>query len=832
MSDTLTSDLPAAQPRRLLLAGAVFALLLLILQVVCLWLSLRLKISSCNINDILSLVSSATATAGLFYGARWSNRLDRRLGQAWRFFAWGMLTWAIADAIWAYFTLVRGEVPSASLADVFYLSTYPLFLLGIIRFPIFEVEEKPSFWTWVDVFIVTFAALGISWNFLLGPIVLAGQEETDKIATFLNLAYPIADILLIGGLAYLLFMPRFSNWMNSLGLLLLGEGSIAAADSLFAFYTLRGEFSTADSFNILYSLAPLLMLVGGLYQAELVNRRLGGKETPRESEALSLLRLLTPFLWLVLAYLLLHFSESTQVLTHDQNWAWVASLLAIVAVRQVAAAIHNRQLENELRKTNVTLETRVAERSAELLRVNAELRQQMEEQRRIQALLREREERLAYSAMHDSLTGLPNRSLLLDRLAQTIRRYRRHPDQPYALLFLDLDNFKTVNDSLGHLAGDELLIQVGQRLKSIVRAEDTVARISGDEFVLLLEQCRGEEQAASVAQRILDILSAPFAISGQSLYINASIGIVVAHPEYEKGIELLRDADLAMYEAKGRGKGQFAFFSPELRSRADRRLATDMDLRQAMQTNAFVLYYQPILSLHDGRVVGFEALLRWRHPTRGLITPAEFLPVAEANGFIHTITEWTLQEACRQIQIWQNLPAARPLFISVNISPSSLHRPELFRWIDNSLRSFSILPTYLRLEVVETALLQEQRAEYALEQMRQRGIAVGLDDFGAGYSSLSSIHRYPFDVLKIDRSFVARLTQAEKLDAIVRSIIALSQELGIQAIAEGIETPQQLKFLQETGCPFGQGFLLSPPLEAQEAQVLLERGGVIPLPGD
>ncbi len=828
------TNVPTSQvlsPRRLLLAGSVFAILLLTLQAACLWLLPGLGIPTCNLNDILALVSSLAATAGLSYGASWSGRLDRRLGQAWRLFALGMLTWAIGDGLWAYFVFRHGEAPRASLADFFYLATYPLLLLGIVRFPSIEKKEKPSLWTWVDILIVSFAALGIYWNFLLGPILLNGQPRTDWLTTFLNLSYPIADILLLSGLAYLLFMPRFSAWPNSLGLLLLGQSCVALADSLFAFHTLRGEFSTADSFHMLYSLSPLLMLLSGLSQAELVQRRLAGKEMPREPEMLYLLRLLTPFFWLTFAYFLLHVGGSqVHVLMYEENWVWVAGLLTIVALRQVAAAIHNRKLENELRNTNLTLEMRIAERSAELLRVNAELRQQMEAQRRIQALLREREERLAHSATHDSLTGLPNRSLLLDRLSQAMRRYRRHPDQGYALLFLDLDNFKTVNDSLGHLAGDELLIQVGRQLKSIVRAEDTLARISGDEFVLLLEQCHGEGQAARVAQRILDVLRSPFMVNDQSLYINASIGIVLAHPEYEKETDLLRDADLAMYEAKARGKGQFAFFAPELRLQANRRLALDIDLRQALETNAFVLHYQPILSLKDGRAVGFEALLRWRHPTRGLVGPAEFLPVAEANGFIHTLTEWTLREACRQIQAWQHLSTEHPLFISVNIASSALHQTELFHWIDASLRSFSLPPTCLRLEIVETASLHEDNADCALEQMHQRGIAVSLDDFGAGFSSLSSIHKYSFDVLKIDRSFVARLTQAEKLDTVVRAIIALSKELGIQTIAEGIETYQQLKFLQDAGCPFGQGFLLSPPLEATEAQALLERGGVIPLP--
>ncbi len=825
-------SLDAWSPRCLWNAGLLFAAILLLLQAACLWLLPLWGIPTCNLNDILAAISSLAASLGLFYGAAWSARLDRRLGQAWGFFAFGMLGWAIGDLLWLHSTLVRGEIPFASPADFFYLSTYPLFLIGITRFPALQEKREHLFWTWVDIFIVIFAALGIYWNFLLGPILLSNAEQTTPLVTFLNLSYPIADILLIGGLAYLLFMPRFTPWMKSLGLLLLGESLVTAADSLFAFYTLRGEFSTADAFNILYSLAPLALLLSGLAQAETVSRRLEGRPPPRESEAIPLLRLVTPLLWLIFSYLLLHFGEGqVRFLTHYQNWLWVASLLTLVALRQVAAALHNRQMERELRAINETLEARVAERSAELTRLNAELLQQVEEQRRIQALLREREERLAHSAMHDALTDLPNRALLVDRLAQAARRYRRHPDQGYALLFLDLDNFKAVNDSLGHLAGDELLIQAGQRLTTAVRAEDTVARISGDEFVLLVEHCQNAEQAACVARRVLEVMKSPFMVSGQSLYINTSIGVTLARPEQNEPMELLREADLAMYEAKASGKGRFALFSPAMRERAVRRLTLDSDLRQALQTDALLLHYQPIVALQSGEVVGFEALLRWNHPSRGLIGPAEFLPLAEANGFIHTITEWTLREACRQLQQWQALRPDRPLFVSVNLSPASLHRPELLEWIDDDLRSFSLQPNCLRLEIVETALLQDRRAEQALEQMRQRGIEIGLDDFGTGYSSLGFIHKYPIDILKIDRSFVARLTQSEKLRAIIASIIHLARELGLQAIAEGIEDRAQYEFLNQAGCPLGQGFYLSPPLEAQQAQALLERGGFIPLAG-
>jgi|GEM_PF-2575214 len=817
-------------PRRLFAASAILSLLLVSFHLAVLGLTAEERARG-DINDILAALSSLAATLGLAYGAFWSRRLDRRLGLAWGCFAAGMLGWAIGDLLWLHATLSQREIPAASLADAFYLSTYPLFLLGLYLLPRAKAETSP--WTWVDIAIVVFAAVGIYWNFVLAPW-LTQLAPANRLAIWITIAYPLGDILLIGGITAALLLPGFSIWLPSLSFLLIGQGLAAIADSLFSYYTLRGDFSRADSFNILFSMAPLVLMLGGVAQARLVSRRLSGETIPLPPEQpLTILRLVTPFVWLVFAYLLLLFGPRLAPgLPCHQNWLWLSALLGTVAVRQVAAALQNRRLERALRDWAETLEKRVAERSAELLRVNEALRQQMEEQRRIQALLREREERLAYSATHDSLTGLPNRTLLVDRLTQTMRRYRRHPDQRYALLFLDLDNFKTVNDSLGHLAGDELLIQVGKRLRDLVRAEDTVARISGDEFILLLEQCQNREQALCVAQRVLEGLKPPFEVDGHVLYINASIGIVLAEAEHNDPMELLRDADLAMYEAKAGGKGRFVLFSSPLRERAMHRLTLDTDLRQAFQSDAFVLYYQPIVALQSGKIVGFEALLRWQHPTRGLIGPAEFIPIAEANGFIHTITEWTLQEACRQIQAWNALQPDTPLFVSVNLSPVSLHRPELLQWVDNSLRSTSLLPNCLRLEIVETALLQDRRAEQALEQMRQRGIEIGLDDFGTGYSSLSSIHRYPIDLLKIDRSFVSRLTQNAKLDSIVRAIVHLAQELGLQAIAEGIETRPQYDFVKSIGCPLGQGFFLSPPLEARQAQDLLARGGVIPIPSD
>lgn len=777
--------------------------------------------TSAFINDILAIVSGLIAIAGMAYGSYWSYRIDRRLGVAWGWLTLSMIFWAIGDSVWAYYDLVLGEVPYPFSGDIFYLLTYPLFLIGILWIPRQDGKSTHTIWIWLDFFIVVFSAFGIYWNFLIGPALM--DRSQPWFVVLVNSAYPVGDFLLIIALMLLVFLPHSPIWLKPLFFLLVGQIMTAIADSIYAYKTINETYNSGDWYNLLFSIGPLILMLGGFYQAVTTKRALTQQRTvPLQlwSGYLTLSRLFVPYIWLFFAYTMLTVAPAAKQAFRPADFSiWVSVIIIMLAVRQVLSTLDNDRLSNELRGMNDNLEKRVAERSSDLIVMNAELRSQMEERKRAEMMLREREERLAHFALHDALTGLPNRSLLSDRLSQALQHYRRTREL-FAVLFLDLDNFKFVNDSLGHLPGDQLLIHVGRRLSSIVRAEDTVARLGGDEFVILLERFNNEDFATTIATRILDAMSEPFTLGPHPIYLTASIGVVVAAPEFQNPVEIIRDADIAMYKAKMNGKSHFVIFTPDMRANAADRLALDSDLRQALAQKQFVLHYQPIVSLEAEKLVGLEALIRWQHPTRGLIGPSEFIPMAEANGFIDSITQWTIYEACSQLAEWRHhAPPRFSLGLSVNLSPFSLRRPELFQWVKDSLQRAKLPPHCLTLEIVETALIQDaELAKSVFTDLRSLGIRVSLDDFGVGYSSLGYISEYPIDILKIDHSFVNRITETHKVASVVGAVSNLARELEIDLIAEGIETREQSNILKQLGCRYGQGFFFSEAIPPQELQ--------------
>ncbi len=422
------------------------------------------------------------------------------------------------------------------------------------------------------------------------------------------------------------------------------------------------------------------------------------------------------------------------------------------------------------------------------------------------------EEQLLHDAFHDALTGLPNRSLFIDRLERAIQRGRRYENAAYAVLLLDLDRFKVINDSLGHQAGDQLLKQVAERLTSLLRASDTLARFGGDEFAILLEEFSTSEEAIKVAERIQEDLKRPFLLTEQTIVNSTSIGIVVGGRDYERSQDVLRDADIAMYKAKAAGKAQHVLFRTDFRERAITLLELEGDLRLAQARGELHVFYQPIFNLIDGKIAGFEALLRWFHPQRGLIPPSDFIPLAEETGLIHTIGTFVLREACKQLVEWQaKFPLLAGLSVSVNLSGKQLNQPDLPEQVSQVLQETGMDAHNLKLELTENQLIDNSpSALAALEKLRQLGLQLLVDDFGVGYSSLSYVQQFPIDTIKIDRIFVNRLQDGEARRAeIVQTIIQLAHELQLGTIAEGIETPQQLLQLKALSCEYGQGWLFS-----------------------
>jgi diguanylate cyclase (GGDEF)-like protein len=432
-------------------------------------------------------------------------------------------------------------------------------------------------------------------------------------------------------------------------------------------------------------------------------------------------------------------------------------------------------------------------------------------------------EQLRHDAFHDGLTGLANRTLFLERLEHTIAQMQRHRDQRFAVLFLDLDRFKIINDSLGHTAGDQLLPIIARRLESCLRSSDTVARLGGDEFAILLSDAPDEESTHQVAERIQQTLATPVSIDGHDVFTTASIGMVMSDPRYHSAIDMIRDADISMYRAKTSGKACAVFFDPVMHIDALSQLQLESELRRSMERSELRVYYQPIVELESSHIVGFEALIRWQHPHRGLLYPAAFLSMAEETGMIVPMGWWVLREACRQLAAWQSvIPTARSLWVNVNLSEKQLAQHDVVQRIMDILEETGLPAHCLKLEITEhTLLAYGDITRGALRQIRNAGIHLCIDDFGTGYSSLSYLQRFPVNVLKIDRSFIGPLDQNGEGREIVQAIIALTRALGIQAIAEGMETAQQVDVLRRLGCEYGQGWVFAKALEAEEIERLV-----------
>jgi diguanylate cyclase (GGDEF)-like protein len=417
---------------------------------------------------------------------------------------------------------------------------------------------------------------------------------------------------------------------------------------------------------------------------------------------------------------------------------------------------------------------------------------------------------MLHQALHDSLTGLPNRALFLDRLTHALAR--RAGAGRVGVLFCDLDRFKTVNDSMGHAAGDQLLVAVAARLSECLRVGDTAARLGGDEFAILIEDVGSEREALSVAERVADVLRAPIVIRGREVFVSSSIGIVVGNGA---GEELLRNADVAMYRAKAEGKGCHALFEPSMRAEVLERIELEADLQRAVERDELVVHYQPVMSLADGRLEAFEALVRWQHPTRGLMAPLTFIPLAEETDLIVDIGRWVLETSCVQAQAWGTS-------ISVNLSGRQLEQSDLVEVVARALARSGLAPERLWLEITETVLMHDTEATIErLRALKALGVKLAVDDFGTGYSSLRYLRRFPIDLLKMAKPFVDGLNASPDGEALARTILELGVSLGLRTVAEGIEGDDELASLRRLGCDLGQGFLFARPMPAAEATALL-----------
>lgn len=516
------------------------------------------------------------------------------------------------------------------------------------------------------------------------------------------------------------------------------------------------------------------------------------------------------------------------VIFRSFNTVGLYALLVTIPIISIIYFTYHKYLE-DIRLTAAQAEKAERER-AELERERAEqaerhveeLSRYIAEQDRTSKALEQNKEHFRHAAFHDALTGLPNRSLLIDHLKLAIERSKVHHDHLFAVLFLDLDRFKNINDSLGHNTGDQLLVAIAARIGECLRPTDTIARLGGDEFAILLDGLEDWTIATTVAERVQNELLKPFSLNGHEVYTTASIGIRLSMDGREDAETMLRDADTAMYRAKDTGKARHELFHSTMHTRAVALLQLENDLRRAIEREEFCVYYQPIVSLETQALVGFEALARWNHPERGLVPPDEFIPVAEETGLITEIGAWVLRQACTQMREWQSLLGREALTMSVNLSGKQLTQTDLIQQIQNTLAQTGLNPTWLRLEITESVVMENaELATNTLLQLRKLGVHLSIDDFGTGYSSLSYLHRFPVDTLKIDRSFIGRMAKGDENSEIVRTICTLANNLGMEVVAEGVETHEQLELLRSLKCEYGQGYLFSRPVDAEKATALI-----------
>ncbi|MFP4418994.1 MAG: putative bifunctional diguanylate cyclase/phosphodiesterase [Desulfococcaceae bacterium] len=459
------------------------------------------------------------------------------------------------------------------------------------------------------------------------------------------------------------------------------------------------------------------------------------------------------------------------------------------------------------------------ERNRHLERAYARLKREIEDRRQA-------ERRLHHQAFHDPLTELPNRALFLNRLQSVMDRCREKGKADFAVLYLDVDRFSVVNESLGHVAGDEALVKVADRLRRCVRRSETLARFGGDEFAVLMEGVARIEDTLRVARRIRDELASPIGLSGREIFLTASVGIVPGRDIYRTTVEVLRDADIAMYAAKARGLGEYLVYDESLHDDTVSLLQLETDLRGAVARGEFSLAYQPIVRLSDGRVVGFETLARWEHPERGPVSPETFVPIAERTGTIVPLGEWLLREACRRLRDWLDRhPDAPRRYLNVNISGKQFMQPDFLTVFRRAAGDSGLPGSLLRVELTESVLIENvDHMADTLSGLKAMGVRIAIDDFGTGYSSLSYLHRFPIDVIKIDRSFVVRMGSREKRD-LVAVIVSIAHGMNMTVVAEGVETEEQLATLREYGCEYGQGFLFSEPLTPEAAETLIRGVG-------
>ncbi len=766
-------------------------------------------------SDVISPAFDLLACVILFIAARQSAAQSRRLAIAWGMIALSVFAYTMGDINWGILELVLKKQLTTSIADVFYLAYYLFLLIGVFLLPDRPASRAEQITNILDVAIIMVAAILGFWNFLLGPII-ASNVGSPWLEQAILMAYPIGDLVLLWALLRIIYKPMEQQHEAPAFLLAISIGVAIVADCAYIYQSLLGTYASGGILDVEWRTVILLMGLAGASHVTAIQSMRSPDKSPRRFEFLFRgSKRIAPYFsyfWLIGAYLLL---IQSRLMTLPMNFLLLALgvglIICLVLLRQIITLFENKKLNDELQKSNEKLQSEIAERKVV-------------------------EQELAYDSLHDTMTGLPNRGLFMDRLGQAIKYHKRRPEHTFAVLFIDIDQFKVINDSLGHLAGDQLLISMGRRMRASLRSSDTVARLGGDEFAVLLEITGDKNSALLVAEKVQEAVNLPFKLDGHELYITASIGVVMDMEGYDLPEEVLRDADIAMYQAKASGKAHFEVFDIKMRAQAFSRLEMEQELRTALERQQFRLYYQPILSLKSNQLVSFEALIRWHHPKRGLLSPGEFLSIAEASGIIMSIDNWVMNEACAQLKEWhEKYPSFQNVSINVNVSSRQFSQPNFVTEVREALQWTHLKPEALKLEITENVLIGNYAAaNKVFAQLRDMGVQLQIDDFGSGYSSLGYLQHFPISGVKIDKSFIDGMGKGRKGTELIRAIVSMTRELEMEATAEGIETDEQLNELKSLLCSFGQGFLLSKPLDRESAEKMLTKhtGETVGAPSD
>jgi len=689
-----------------------------------------------------------------------------RLRSAWRLLALASVSYLAGDVAQTIYE-AAGKKAYPSVADGFYRLFYPLALWGLLRFAVGRRSVGERVRLALDVAVVAIGGSAVVLYVVLGPTAVAGSPS--GLQGFFSIAYPVGDMVLLVGLASLLLRHASPSSARALQFIAVGLVFFVAADLVYGYITLHSVYHGGDPVDTLWMVAIAFFAVAAAAQPT---------ATPSEellTTVASQRASWPPYLATAVGFGVLIFAERHYPFFPD------VSLVLTVVVLGVLVSVRQFLAQRDLLST---------------------------------------QGQLSHQALHDALTGLPNRILVFDRAKQMLARARR-AQAPVAALYVDIDNLKYVNDTYGHAAGDELLQVVGARLSGAIRESDTAGRLGGDEFAVLVEPSL-DATPELVAERLLDVLHQPIELAaarGRTVSITASIGITYGH--HATAEELLRDADLALYEAKAAGKNSYTVFDSRMRTGVQDRLELERDLEEALAAEQFVLLYQPIFDLEAETMTGVEALIRWHHPTHGIIPPDKFIPIAEDSGLIVPIGRWVLDTACAQAAAWHR--QGHPLGMSVNVSARQLEHDNLLDEVHEALHVTGLDPDSLTLEITETALMRDSvAAAQRLRKLKMLGVRIAIDDFGTGYSSLAYLRQFPVDALKIDRSFISGIAESrESSNALIHTLVQLGKTLGIKTLGEGIEDQAQLQRLQREQCDLGQGFLFARPLEPAAVEQLL-----------